>query len=89
MLSHTGRRPTEGIEDKPVYLPDFVKIAEAHGAAACRVTTLPEVDAALRAAFARKDGPTVIECIISPTANVYPMIPPGAHVSAMTGHVRK
>ena len=88
MLSQKGRRPNEGIEDKPVYLPDFVKIAEAHGATACRITTLPEFEAAFRAGLARKDGPTVIECIVSPDANVYPMIPPGAHVSAMTGHVK-
>jgi len=89
MLSQKGRRPNERIEDKPAYLPDFVKIAEAHGAAAYRATTLPEVDAALRAALARKDGPTVIECIVSPEANVYPMIPPGAHVSSMVGHEKK
>jgi len=86
MLSQKGRRPNEGIPERPVYLPDFVKIAEAHGAHACRVTTLEEVDAALRTALARKDEPTVIECIVSPDANVFPMIPPGAHVSAMTGH---
>ena len=86
MLTQKGRRPNEGIPECPAYLPDFVKIAEAHGAHACRVTTLEETDAALRAALARKDVPTVIECIVSPEANVFPMIPPGAHVSAMTGH---
>ncbi|MCL2105145.1 MAG: biosynthetic-type acetolactate synthase large subunit [Kiritimatiellaeota bacterium] len=89
MLTQTGRRPNERITGGPAYLPDFVKIAEAHGAAACRITTLAEFDAAFRAGLARKDGPTLIECIVSPEANVYPMIPPGAHVSAMTGHVRK
>ena len=89
MLTQKGRRPNEGIADQPGYLPDFVKIAEAHGAAACRVTTLEAAEAALRAALARTDGPTVIECIVAPEANVFPMIPPGAHVSAMTGHVKK
>jgi acetolactate synthase-1/2/3 large subunit len=88
MLTQKGRRPNEGIPEGPAYLPDFVKIAEAHGAAACRVTTLQETEAALWAALARKDQPTVIECIVAPEANVFPMIPPGAHVSAMTGHVR-
>ncbi|MCL1921604.1 MAG: biosynthetic-type acetolactate synthase large subunit [Kiritimatiellaeota bacterium] len=85
-LGQRGRRPNEGIPDAPGYLPDFVKIAEAHGATACRVTTLKETEAALRAALARTGGPTVIECIVSPEANVYPMIPPGAHVSSMVGH---
>jgi acetolactate synthase-1/2/3 large subunit len=87
MLSQHGRRPNEAITEKPVYLPDFVKLAEAHGATAYRVTTEQEVEVALKEAFKRKKT-TVIECIVSPEANVYPMIPPGAHVSSMIGHTK-
>jgi acetolactate synthase-1/2/3 large subunit len=87
MLSQSGRRPNESIADKPAYLPDFVKLAEAHGATACRVTTDAEAEVALKEAFKRKKT-TVIECIVSPDANVYPMIPPGQHVSAMIGHTK-
>ncbi len=87
MLSQSGRRPNEAIAEKPTYLPDFVKLAEAHGATACRVTTDAEVELALKEAFKRKKT-TVIECIVSPDANVYPMIPPGQHVSAMIGHTK-
>jgi acetolactate synthase-1/2/3 large subunit len=87
MLSQHGRRPNEEITEKQVYLPDFVKLAEAHGATACRVTTEKEVEEALKEAFKRKKT-TVIECIVSPEANVYPMIPPGAHVSSMIGHTK-
>jgi acetolactate synthase-1/2/3 large subunit len=87
MLSQSGRRPNEAISEKPDYLPDFVKLAEAHGATACRVTTDAEVEVALKEAFKRKTT-TVIECIVSPDANVYPMIPPGAHVSSMIGHTK-
>ena len=87
ILTHFGRRPNEEIVEKPIYLPDFVKLAEAHGATACRVTTEKEVEDALKAAFKRTKT-TVIECIVSPEANVYPMIPPGAHVSSMIGHTK-
>ena len=87
MLSQSGRRPNESISEKPSYLPDFVKLAEAHGATACRVTTDAEVELALKEAFKRKTT-TVIECIVSPDANVFPMIPPGQHVSAMIGHTK-
>lgn len=87
MLSQSGRRPNEAIAEKPAYLPDFVKLAEAHGATACRVTTDAEVEVALKEAFKRKKT-TVIECIVSPDANVFPMIPPGQHVSAMIGHTK-
>lgn len=82
MLSQSGRQPNEHVENKPVYLPDFVKMAEAHGACALRVSKPEEVVPALEEAF--KSGKTwVIECIVSPEANVYPMIPPGAHVAEM------
>jgi len=87
MLSQQGRRPNEGITEEQKYLPDFVKLAEAHGATACRVTTEKEVEEALKEAFKRKHT-TVIECIVSPEANVFPMIPPGAHVSSMIGHLK-
>jgi acetolactate synthase-1/2/3 large subunit len=87
MLSQNGRRPNEEISDKQTYLPDFVKLAEAHGATAYRVTTEEEVEVALKEAFKRKKT-IVIECIVSPEANVYPMIPPGAHVSSMIGHTK-
>jgi acetolactate synthase-1/2/3 large subunit len=87
MLSQQGRRPNEDIHEEPRYLPDFVKLAEAHGAKAYRVTTDKEVEEALKEAFKRKHT-TVIECIVSPEANVFPMIPPGAHVSSMIGHLK-
>jgi len=63
-------------------IPDFVKLAEAHGALGLRVQTKREVVPALRKAFAVK-GPVVIECIVSPDENVYPMVPPGASLTEM------
>ena len=81
-LGQSERRPNEAIEGQPVYLPDFVKMAEAHGACARRVSKIEEVGPTLKEAFeSRKTW--VIECIVSPDANVFPMIPPGAHVAEM------
>lgn len=82
ITAQTGRRPNEGIPDSPGYLPDFVKLAEAHGASACRVSREEEVGPALRRAL-DGGGVWVIECIVSRDADVYPMIPPGASVAEM------
>ena len=65
-----------------VYRPDFVKLAEAHGMAAARITWPAEVGPTLERAFA-DPHPWLIECIVDPEANVFPMVPPGAPVSAM------
>ena len=85
MLSQSGRAPNEQIQDKGGYLPDFIKMAEAHGANARRITRAEEVTPALKEAFESRQT-WVIECIISPEANVYPMIPPGSHVAEMINH---
>jgi acetolactate synthase-1/2/3 large subunit len=82
MLSQHGRAPNEHVPESPAYLPDFVKLAEAHGACARRIAKPEEVGPALAEAFASRK-PWVIECIVSPEANVFPMIPPGSHVTEM------
>jgi acetolactate synthase-1/2/3 large subunit len=72
----TRRAPSEE------YLPDFVKMAEAHGAIGMRVKEKADVIPALEQAIkARK--PTVIECIVRGDENVYPMVPPGASLTEM------
>jgi len=68
-----------------VYLgrnPDFVKLAEAYGAAGVRVSTFPELESAVTKAL---DSPvtTVIDVPISPEENVLPMLPPGAGIKEM------
>jgi acetolactate synthase-1/2/3 large subunit len=82
MLSQSERAPNEHIPEDKRYLPDFVMMAEAHGACARRVTKPEEVAPALEEAFASRKT-WVIECIVSPEANVFPMIPPGSHVAEM------
>ena len=64
------------------YLPDFIKMAEAHGAAGIRVAKKNDMAPALRKAMAIK-GPVVLECIVKGEENVYPMVPPGASLTEM------
>ena len=84
ILTVKGRKSNELLEQDLDYdyLPDFVKLARAHGAAACRVIDPAKLDAAIaRAVRSRKT--TVVEVIVEPRANVYPMIPAGKPVSEM------
>jgi acetolactate synthase-1/2/3 large subunit len=57
--------------------PDFVKIAQAYGIPAWRVTDPREIDSAVGAAMAYP-GPAMIEFQVYKTENVFPMVPPGA-----------
>lgn len=63
--------------------PDFVKLAEAYGAAGFRATTPEQFDDALSRALANRGGPTVIDCVVPTEENVYPMIPAGQSVDEM------
>lgn len=77
LISQFGRNRDEKISDRDgLYLPDFVKLAEAHGARAARVTRPEEIDGAIARAFA-DDEPWVLEFIVNPEENVLPMIPGG------------
>ena len=58
---------------------DFVKLAEAFGAKACRVATPEDFEAAFRSAL-DQDGPVVIETLIDKDAFVLPMLPPGGSI---------
>ena len=59
---------------------DYVKLAEAMGAVARRVTTREEFEAALKEALACKK-PFVIDAIIDADDKVWPMVAPGAPIS--------
>ena len=56
--------------------PDFVKLAEAYGAAGIRVEKPEEVDDGIRKALST-DGPVVIDVPVYQYENCYPMIPAG------------
>ena len=64
----------------PVPGPDFIKLAEAYGVGSVRVTEQEDILPALRKAQAH-DGPFLIEFVVDPTTNVYPMVPPGGSLA--------
>lgn len=67
-------------EGRRTACPDFVRLAEAYGARGIRVETPEQLDTAFETALARRDGPTIIDCIIEEEENVFPMIPAGKTV---------
>jgi acetolactate synthase-1/2/3 large subunit len=56
--------------------PDFVKLAEAYGAAGVRIEKADEVDDGIRKALSI-EGPVVIDVPVYQYENCYPMIPAG------------
>ena len=62
--------------------PDFVKLAEAYGAAAFRATKPEELTEAISAALNHK-GVAVIDIVVSKEENVFPIVPAGANASDM------
>ena len=66
-----------GDDENWKYTPDFVRLAESYNAAGIRVTEESQIKEALDLADSRKNGPTLIEVIIDPEANVWPMVPAG------------
>ena len=74
-LFYGGRYSATVLDDKV----DFVKLAEAMGARAIRVSTMEEVEPALKEALAA-DGPVVLDCLIDRDLSVYPMVPAGASI---------
>ncbi len=61
----------------PLSSPDFVKIAEAYGIPGLRVRHKEEVVPAIEQAMAER-GPFLIDFVVEPEENVYPMVVPGA-----------
>ena len=64
------------LKEVPIPGPEFVKLAHAYGIPAQRVTHQEDVMPALRQAQAH-DGPYLVEFVVDPSVNLYPMVPPG------------
>ena len=62
--------------------PDFVKLAEAYGAAGYRITEEKDLEPMLKEAFSN-GKPTIIDVRVDPEENVYPMVPAGASLTDM------
>jgi acetolactate synthase-1/2/3 large subunit len=58
--------------------PDFVKLAEAYGAAAFRASTPGELAEVLAAGLSHP-GVAVIDVLVSKEENVFPIVPAGAN----------
>lgn len=67
----------------PEYTPDFIRLAESYGANAIRVQQFDDIKTALEKAKATEKVPTVIEFIIEPEENVFPIVPPGNPLNDM------
>jgi len=63
--------------------PDFVKLAEAYGIEGLRIRRPADAERVLQKALAYNDGPVLIHCECEQEDNVFPMIPPGAPISAI------
>ena len=62
--------------------PDFVKLADAYGAVGLRATKPDEVEGVILEALKIK-GPVVMDFVVDPNENVYPMVPAGGSNHAM------
>jgi acetolactate synthase-1/2/3 large subunit len=62
--------------------PDFVKLAEAYGAVGLKATKPEEVVLTLKKAFSISK-PVIIDFIVDPEENVYPMVPAGEPLNQM------
>ena len=62
--------------------PDFVRLAEAYGATGLRATQPHEVEEVLRKGLSTQ-GPVIIEFMVEPEENVFPMVPSGDSLKEM------
>ena len=77
-------------EKEPRYIPDFIKVAEAYDCIGERVTKKERVAAAIKEAMekAKKERrPALLEFVVEPRANVFPMVPAGASLEQMMGRL--
>jgi len=68
--------------DVAIHAPDFVKLAGAYGIAAVRVENEEEIGPALERANSHP-GPFLIDFVVDPEENVYPMVAPGESLECM------
>ena len=63
-----------------LYLPDFVKVAEANGVKGFRAVKPTEVDSVLEEGL-KVEGPALMEFMVRKVENVYPMVPAGKSIN--------
>ena len=84
-LFYEGRHSFTDLEtgDGTRMIPDFVKLGEAYGCLAIRVTKPEEIDPAIKLALETNDRPVVIDFVVSRDAMVWPMVPQGLSNSSV------
>jgi acetolactate synthase-1/2/3 large subunit len=68
--------------ETPISSPDYVKLAAAYGLTGMRITRREDVKEAIRRAV-ETEGTVIIDFMIEPEANVYPMVAPGSAITNM------
>jgi acetolactate synthase-1/2/3 large subunit len=64
-------------KDRPTYLPDFVKLADAMGCVGLRCESADDVDATIEKAMSIDDVPVVVDFVVGKDAMVWPMVAAG------------
>lgn len=68
--------------ETPITGPDYVKLAEAYGLKGRRITRREDVAEAIGEAMASEET-MILDFVIEPESNVYPMVAPGAAITNM------
>ncbi|HEU5034254.1 MAG TPA: acetolactate synthase large subunit [Mycobacteriales bacterium] len=76
-LRNPGSALATATRDRPTYLPDFVKLAEAMGCVGLRCDNAADVDATLEKAMSINDAPVVVDFVVGKDAMVWPMVAAG------------
>ena len=64
-------------KDQNVRIPDFVRLAEAHGCVGLRCERPEDIDATIEKAMSIDDAPVVVDFSVNHDAMVWPMVGPG------------
>ncbi len=68
--------------ETPITGPDYVKLADAYGLKGMRITRREDVAAAIHTAM-ETEGTVIIDFVIEPESNVFPMVAPGSAITTM------
>jgi acetolactate synthase I/II/III large subunit len=76
-LSRPGSALATAGRNRPTYLPDFVKLADAMGCVGLRCDSAEDIDATIEKAMSVNDAPVVIDFVVGKDAMVWPMVAAG------------
>ena len=68
--------------ETPITGPDYTKLAAAYGLTGMRITNRADVAGAVHQAM-ETEGTVIIDFVIEPESNVYPMVAPGSAITSM------